>query len=159
MKILVVSDTHRRDENFLHVMDKIGPVDMVVHCGDVEGSERLIEKAAGCPVYMVRGNNDFISPMPRETEFMIGNYKVWLTHGHNYCVYMNYETIKQEARDREVDIVMCGHTHKPVIDIGRNLTLLNPGSMSYPRQEGRRPSYIIIEIDREGKAHYTINFL
>ena len=54
MKILVVSDTHRRDENFLHVMDKIGPVDMVVHCGDVEGSERLIEKAAGCPVYMVR---------------------------------------------------------------------------------------------------------
>ena len=72
---------------------------------------------------------------------------------------MNYEIIKQEARDREVDIVMCGHTHKPVIDIGRNLTLLNPGSMSYPRQEGRRPSYIIMEIDREGKAHYTINFL
>ncbi len=159
MKILIVSDTHRRDENFLLVMEKTGPVDMVVHCGDVEGSERLIEEAAGCPVYMVRGNNDFLSPVPKEREFLIGNYKVWLTHGHNYCVYMNYETIKQEARDREADIVMCGHTHKPVIDIGKDLTLINPGSLSYPRQDGRRPSYILMEIDRDGEVHYTVNYL
>ncbi|MDE7340701.1 MAG: metallophosphoesterase [Lachnospiraceae bacterium] len=159
MKILIVSDTHRRNENFLTVMDRVRPVDMVVHCGDVEGSESMIEEAAGCPVQMVRGNNDFLSLMPKEQEFMIGSYKVWLTHGHNYCVSMNYEIIKQEARDREADIVMCGHTHKPVIDIGRNVTLLNPGSMSYPRQEGRRPSYILMEIDREGEAHYTINYL
>ncbi len=159
MKILIVSDTHRRNENFFRTLDKVAPVDLVVHCGDVEGSERLIEEAAGCPVQMVRGNNDFISPMPREVEFMIGKYKVFLTHGHNYCVYMNYETIKQEARDREADIVMCGHTHKPVIDIEKNLTLLNPGSMSYPRQEGRRPSYILMELDKDGEAHYTINYL
>ncbi len=159
MKILIVSDTHRRNENFFRTLDKVAPVDLVVHCGDIEGSERLIEEAAGCPVQMVRGNNDFISPMPREVEFMIGKYKVFLTHGHNYCVYMNYETIKQEARDREADIVMCGHTHKPVIDIEKNLTLLNPGSMSYPRQEGRRPSYILMELDKDGEAHYTINYL
>lgn len=159
MKILVVSDTHRRNENFLKVMDKVGPVDMVVHCGDVEGSEAVIEEAAGCPVQMVRGNNDFLSLMKKEKEFRIGKYKVWLTHGHNYCVSMNYEIIKQEARDREVDIVMCGHTHKPVVDIGHDLTLINPGSMSYPRQEGRRPSYILMEIDKNGEAHYTINFL
>lgn len=159
MKILIVSDTHRRNENFLAVMDKVRPVDMVVHCGDVEGSESVIEKAAGCPVQMVRGNNDFLSLMPKEKEFRIGNYKVWLTHGHNYCVSMNYEIIKQEARDRDADIVMCGHTHKPIVDIGRNVTLINPGSMSYPRQEGRRPSYILMEIDSAGEAHYTINYL
>lgn len=159
MKILIVSDTHRRNENFLTVMDRVRPVDMVVHCGDVEGSESVIEKAAGCPVHMVRGNNDFLSMMPKEKEFRIGNYKVWLTHGHNYCISMNYEIIKQEARDRDVDIVMCGHTHKPIVDIGRNVTLINPGSMSYPRQEGRRPSYILMEIDSDGEAHYTINYL
>lgn len=159
MKILIVSDTHRRNENFLTVMNRVRPVDMVVHCGDVEGSESVIEKAAGCPVQMVRGNNDFLSLMPKEKEFMIGSYKVWLTHGHNYCVSMNYEIIKQEARDREADIVMCGHTHKPIVDIGRNVTLINPGSMSYPRQEGRKPSYILMEIDSAGEAHYTINYL
>lgn len=159
MKILIISDTHRRNENFLRVMEKVTPVDMIVHCGDVEGSEKLISDKAGCPVQMVQGNNDFLSGLPREKEFVIGDYKVWLTHGHNYYVSMNYETLKREAKDREMDIVMCGHTHKPVIDIAGDLTLINPGSLSYPRQEGRRPSYIIMEIDREGKAHYTINYL
>lgn len=159
MKILIVSDTHRNNANFMKVVEKTGPLDMVIHCGDVEGSELLISKAAGCPVEMVQGNNDFFSELPKEKEFMLGQYRVWLTHGHNYYVSMNNEIIKQEARVREVDIVMCGHTHKPVVDIGRDLTLINPGSISYPRQENRKPSYIIMEIDNAGEAHYTINYL
>ena len=159
MKILIVSDTHRNNANFMKVVEKTGPLDMVVHCGDVEGSELLISKAAGCPVEMVQGNNDFFSNLPREKEFMLGQYKVWLTHGHNYYIAMNSEVIKQEAREREIDIVMCGHTHKPVIDIGSDLTLINPGSISYPRQGNHKPSYILMEIDREGEAHYTINYL
>ncbi|MBO5472404.1 MAG: metallophosphoesterase [Lachnospiraceae bacterium] len=159
MKILIVSDTHRRNENFLRVVEKVGPLDMVVHCGDVEGSEYIISKAAGCPVEMVQGNNDFFSDLPREKEFMIGRYKVWLTHGHHYYISMNYEMIKEEARIREIDIIMCGHTHKPLIDIEKDVTVLNPGSLSYPRQEGREPSYIIMEIDQEGLAHFTLNYL
>ncbi|MCM1387790.1 MAG: metallophosphoesterase [Bacillus sp. (in: Bacteria)] len=159
MKVLIVSDTHRQNGNVLDVIEKVKPIDMLIHCGDVEGSEDIIAQAAGCPVQMVQGNNDFWSNIPREKEFMIGSYKVWLTHGHNYYVSMNYEIIKQEARSRDVDIVMCGHTHKPVVDIGADLTLINPGSMSFPRQEGRKPSYIIMEIDREGKAHYTIRYI
>ena len=159
MKILIVSDTHRHNANFLKVVDKTGPLDMVVHCGDVEGSELVIEQAAGCPVEMVQGNNDFFSELPKEKEFMIGQYKVWLTHGHNYYISMNSEVIKQEAKLREVDIVMWGHTHKPVVDIGSSITLINPGSISYPRQENRKPSYIIMEIDGAGEAHYTINYL
>lgn len=159
MKILIVSDTHRSNKNFLEVVDKTAPLDMVVHCGDVEGSELLIAKAAGCPVEMVQGNNDFFTELPREKEFMLGKYKVWLTHGHNYYISMNTEVIKEEARLRDADIVMCGHTHKPVVDIGPNVTLLNPGSISYPRQENRKPSYIIMEIDHAGEAHYTINYL
>ena len=159
MKVLIISDTHRQNINFLKIMDKIGPIDLLVHCGDVEGSENIIADAADCPVHMVQGNNDFWSDLPREKEFMIGDYKVWITHGHNYYVSMNYETIKREAGYREADIVMCGHTHKPIIDISDNLTLINPGSLSYPRQEGRKPSYVIMEIDRDGKAHYTINYV
>lgn len=159
MRILIVSDTHRHNENYLKVVEKAGPFDMVVHCGDVEGSEYIINEAAGCPVMMVQGNNDFFSELPREREFMIGQYKVWLTHGHHYYIAMNTETIKQEALSREVDIVMCGHTHKPVIDIGKDITLINPGSISYPRQENRKPSYILMEIDAEGQAHYTLNYV
>lgn len=159
MKILIVSDTHRNNANFLKVVERTAPVDLVVHCGDVEGSEYVICEAAGCPVQMVQGNNDFFSDLPREKEFTIGRYKVWLTHGHNYYIAMNNEIIKEEARARKVDIVMCGHTHKPVVEIEHDITLVNPGSISYPRQENRKPSYIIMEIDNEGEAHYTINYL
>lgn len=162
MRILIVSDTHRSDRNLREVLRKTAPVDMLIHCGDVEGSEGYIEEIAGCPVYMVSGNNDFFSSLPREQEFMVGGFKVWLTHGHNYYVYMSNEILKEEARARGANIVMYGHTHKPMIDQGRtplDVTAVNPGSLSYPRQEGRRPSYIIMEIDRFGKAHYHLNFL
>lgn len=159
MKVLIVSDTHRRNEKYIEVLERVSPVDMVVHCGDIEGSEYLIAEAAGCPVQMVVGNNDFFSDLPREKEFYIGKYKVWLTHGHNYYVSMSNETLKQEARSRGVDIVMFGHTHKPVVDIEYDLIAVNPGSLTYPRQENRRPSYIIMDLDRKGEAHFTINYL
>lgn len=162
MRILIVSDTHRRDQNLTWVLDKAGPVDMLIHCGDVEGSESFIRSIAGCPVHMVAGNNDFFSGLPKEEEFMIGTYKVWLTHGHNYYVSMGSEMIKEEAVSRDVDIVMYGHTHKPMIDIAKTpagVTAINPGSLSYPRQDGRRPTYILMEIDKKGQAHYHLNYL
>lgn len=162
MRILIVSDTHRRDQNLMQVLKKMGELDMLIHCGDVEGSEDYIRQEAGCPVHIVSGNNDFFSRLPREEEFMIGNYRVWLTHGHNYYVSVDGETIREQALARGADIVMYGHTHRPRIDLARkpgDVTAINPGSISYPRQEGRRPSYILMELDRQGIAHFHLNFL
>ena len=158
-KILIVSDTHRKNENYFTVLEQNGPFDMVIHCGDVEGSEYALSEAAGCPVEMVLGNNDFFSELPREREFAIGNYNVWLTHGHNYYVYMDNQTIKEEAIIKGVDIVMYGHTHKPVIEYDDEIIAINPGSLTYPRQDGRRPSYIIMEINESGEADFTIHYL
>ena len=95
---------------------------------------------------MVAGNNDFFSDLPREEEFQIGKYKVLLVHGNTYGVSMGNQELKQEARDRGVDIVMYGHTHKPVVDQDRDIIAVNPGSLTYPRQEGRSPSYIVMTI-------------
>jgi putative phosphoesterase len=158
MKILVVSDTHKRNENFYMVV-KMHQPDMVIHCGDAEGYENELAEAAGCPMKIVLGNNDFFSDLPREQEFNIGKYRVWLTHGHNYYVSMGPELIKEEAIARRMDIVIYGHTHRPLIDIGDEVTALNPGSLSYPRQEGHRPSYIIMEMDKDEEMHYTIAYL
>lgn len=159
MKILIVSDTHRRNENFIKALERVEPIDMVIHCGDAEGSEDEICQVAGCPVEVVMGNNDFFSVLPREKEIYIGNYKVWILHGHNYYVSTGNETLKKEARGRGVDIVMYGHTHRPVVDIEDDLITINPGSLSYPRQDGRRPSFVVMEMDKEGKAHFSLSFL
>lgn len=158
-KILIISDTHRRNDNYLEVVKSCGPFDRVIHCGDVEGSEYTICEAAGCPVDMVMGNNDFFSELPREKEFRIGKYKVWLTHGHNYYVYMDNRVLKDEAAARGADIVMYGHTHKPVVEYESGIITINPGSLTYPRQEGRKPSYIIMELDDAGEAHFTVNYV
>lgn len=158
MKILIVSDTHRRDGNLTGVLDMVGTPDMLIHCGDVEGSEDFIRSIAGCPVHMVAGNNDFFTDLKKEEEFYIGDYKVWLTHGHNYYVSMGTEFIREEAKSRGVDIVMFGHTHRPYLEQGK-VTVLNPGSLSYPRQEGRRPSYILMELDAKGRTHYHTNYI
>ena len=159
MRILVVSDTHRKNDNYFELLQRLQPLDMVIHCGDAEGSEYALSQAADCPVQMVLGNNDFFSSLPRELEFKVGKYTVWVTPGHNYYVSMGNKMIKEEARSRGADIVIYGHTHRPVIDLEDDVIAVNPGSISYPRQENHRPSYIIMEIDRFDEVHFTISYL
>lgn len=160
MRILVVSDTHRKNDNYLKLLKLLGPLDLIIHCGDAEGSEYLLTAAAECPVRIVLGNNDYFSLLPRELEFNVDRYKVWVTHGHNYYVSMGDEFIKKEAIARGKDIVFFGHTHRPVIDQStEGIIAVNPGSLSYPRQEGHRSSYVMMEVDRFGEVHFTIAYL
>lgn len=161
MKILVVSDTHRKDENLRQVIKTHGPLDMLIHLGDAEGSDIKIGGWVneGCELLMVLGNNDFFSNLDREKEVKIGRYRVLLTHGHYYNVSLGVERLEQEARDRQVDIAMFGHTHRPFYEVHNGIIILNPGSLSYPRQDGRKPSYMLMEIDDQGEAHFTLNFV
>jgi len=158
MKVIIVSDTHRRNENYFKVLEMHHP-DLVIHCGDAEGCEYALTEAADCPVKIVLGNNDFFSELPREMEFELVGYKVWVTHGHNYYVSMGNERLLEEARARGVDIVFYGHTHKPSVHKEGGIYLVNPGSLSYPRQDKREPSYCIMEIDRFGELHFTIAYI
>ena len=76
MKILIVSDTHRKDGNLYDVIEKEKPFDMLIHCGDVEGREIFIEAFTECPCHIVSGNNDFFSDLPREEIIEVGNAAV-----------------------------------------------------------------------------------
>ena len=49
--------------------------------------------------------------------------------------------------------------HRPHIDMDGDVMIINPGSLSYPRQEGRRPTYIMMEIDGSGKVDFTLNYV
>jgi putative phosphoesterase len=161
MKILIVSDTHRRNENLKTVLSRTAPIDMLIHLGDVEGSENVIRSwlEPGVDFEIVKGNNDFFSDLDMEKEIMIGKYKVLLTHGHMYNISLGVEILRQEAIARGFDIAMFGHTHKPYFENEHGVIILNPGSISYPRQDGRKPSYMLMEIDRNGEAHFTQNYL
>ena len=161
MKILVVSDTHRKDDNLKQVLSEECPLDMLIHLGDAEGSEHFIPDWVNpeCRMEMVLGNNDFFSRLDREREIDIAGHKAFITHGHYYGVSMGPEGLADEAKSRGCDIAMYGHTHRPFLDVIDGVTVLNPGSLSYPRQEGRRPSYMIIHVDADGKMDYQQKYL
>lgn len=159
MKILIVSDTHGKHHNLDRALEAAGKIDMFIHLGDVEGGEEYIDAVVDCEKHIVAGNNDFFSYLQREEEFYIGAKKVFITHGHNYYVSMTKEQIREEGKARHADIVMFGHTHQPYLNEKDGITVLNPGSLSYPRQAGRQPSYMIMEMDAEGAINVEVYYL
>ncbi len=158
MKVLICSDTHKKHDNYLKVLEEEGPFDFLIHCGDTDGGEYLISEAAGCPCEIIMGNNDFFSDLPRERIFDLGGKKVWVTHGHNYYVSLDTAIIKEEAAAKGAQVVMFGHTHRPIIEDG-GVLCINPGSLSYPRQANRKPSYIVLDIDDTGFWNLEIRYL
>ena len=158
-RIMIVSDTHRRHGNLAEAIYNEGHLDMLIHLGDVEGEEEVIKSIAGCETIFIAGNNDFFSPLDREKEIEIHGKKIWLTHGHNYYVSLDLKVIEQEAVARGMDIVMFGHTHRPLIQIEDELTFINPGSISYPRQADKRCTYIMLEIDDNGEMTFNLKYV
>ena len=156
MKVLIVSDSHGRNLHMNHIMEKEKDIDLMIHLGDLEGTEDYLEDIAPYPVYMVAGNNDYFSQIDREKIVDIGPYKAFITHGNRYGVYSGTETIKEVGKELGVDMVMFGHTHIPIIDDSTDVLAINPGSISYPRQEDKIPTYAIMNIDEEGGIECSI---
>lgn len=159
MRVLIVSDTHGKHTGLDRAIEETGDFDMFIHLGDVEGGEDYINSVITCEKHIVRGNNDFFSDLPREEEFYIGRYKAFITHGHPYYVSLNTEYIREEGETRNADVVMFGHTHKPWLERRDGMVILNPGSIAYPRQEGRKGSYLIMEIDENGELVFDQRYL
>lgn len=159
MKILVVSDTHGYGEILEEIVKKENPIDVLIHCGDIEGQEDQIVSWAGCRTFMVSGNNDWGSDLPVQFFTSVGGCRIFATHGHRYQVYMGIDRLAAEAAKRGADICLFGHTHMPLIAEKNGVTVMNPGSLTYPRQEGRKPSYGIITGDKESGFSCEIRYV
>ena len=159
MRVLIVSDTHKKHANLITIMEKERPFDRMIHLGDAEGYEDYIAELAGCPLDIVAGNNDFFSDLPREDEILLEGHKIMVTHGHNYGVSMDLYGVSEEAAARGCEIVCFGHTHKPVLEKKNGVLVINPGSLSFPRQEGRRPSYAVMELYKGEEPEIEIRYL
>lgn len=159
MKILIVSDTHGAHGNLDIAMEEEAPFDMMIHLGDVQDGQHYIEAVTDCPLHMVQGNNDFFADLPSDKEIKIGSHRAFLTHGHGYGVYMGEAGLIREAKRRQADIVMYGHTHIPTIREKEGILVLNPGSLRFPRQEGRLPSYIVMKVEKGRKIEAEIKYI
>ncbi len=163
MKILIVSDTHGRLDNLEEAAGRTENFEYLIHCGDVEDQEEDVRELAAeyhADCTIVRGNNDWDSDLPMSEVVDLGKFRLFVTHGHRLSVSYGTDTLKKEAEKAGCNVAVYGHIHVPVIDESDPaLTVLNPGSLTFPRQENRRPSYIVMEIVKEKTALYTVNYL
>ena len=163
LRILVMSDSHGRNENvelaIAQVREEIGEFQMLIHLGDV-GDAREIESLAGVPCYIVRGNTDYDSKLLNANVIEAGGHRIFATHGHLYQVDMRLDLLRFAALENDCDIAMYGHTHVPYLEEDPDdVTILNPGSISKPRQADHRYTYMVMEIDDEDEVTYELRYV
>lgn len=163
LRILVMSDSHGRNENvelaIAQVREEIGEFQMLIHLGDV-GDAREIESLAGVPCYIVRGNTDYDARLLNTNVIEAGGHRIFATHGHLYQVDMRLDLLRFAALENDCDIAMYGHTHVPYLEEDPDdITILNPGSISKPRQADHRYTYMVMEIDDEDEVTYELRYV
>ena len=143
-RIVVFSDTHRDIDNCIRVLDNLINVDMVIHLGDhTFDAESISYLYPDIEFIKIRGNNDLDYSVPCETVVECEGIKIFCCHGHMYT----QDSLFLLAEDEGCSIILCGHTHVSTIVEKDNITLMNPGSISRPRDA--HCSYGIIEVEND----------
>lgn len=110
-------------------------------------------------ILCVRGNCDtevdqMVLPFPILADYAIlpvGNRLMYCTHGHVY----NGAHLPPLAKG---DILLHGHTHVPLCEVREDVTILNPGSVSIPKENSWH-GYMTLEdgvlrwMDFDGACH------
>lgn len=147
MRILVVSDTHRRQIDLIDRLIELQKPDLILHLGDnVEDGEN-ISKIFGIETLIVKGNGDLHSDYPYDRIVDVEGKRIFMTHGHRYSVKMGFMSLYYKGLEVGADIVLYGHTHVPVNVNEKGIIIMNPGSPSLPRQKQKTKTMGLIEIN------------
>ena len=63
------------------------------------------------------------------------------------------------AKENQCNIAMYGHTHIPDNSVYGGVIIVNPGSVSQPRQLNHKPTYALMKIDDKGKTDIRIQYV
>ncbi|MEG0797859.1 MAG: metallophosphoesterase [Acidaminococcaceae bacterium] len=136
MKIGITGDTHGSKPAMRLVLKLVPPVDYWFHTGDHGQDGLFLVQETGLPLLAVAGNTDAREGRGKIDEFItVAGKRIWLTHGHRYLSGYKVEELAWWARKLEVDIVVFGHTHIPLVKWCGDILLINPGSPALPRSE------------------------
>ncbi len=143
--LVALSDTHSRREPTLtpELRTAIETADIVTHNGDFTTTSSLdmFEQLADRLV-AVRGNRDrreLHDRLPAHATVEWDGNRLLLVHGHRH----DSTSLSMLARQEAADIVLVGHSHRPVIESLGDRTLVNPGSHADPR--GNQAAYATFE--------------
>src|SRR5215472_14311292 len=121
LRIGVISDTHGLLRP--QVEQLLAGVAHIVHAGDIGSSNVIAGLQRIAPVIAIRGNVDTGQWAEHYPET-----KMATLAGHCIYVLHDIQTLQLDPVSCGVDIVVCGHSHRPRIETIRGVLYLNPGS-------------------------------
>lgn len=143
MKIIVISDTHlpRRARKLPDpLLEALSDADLILHAGDWSDWSVYKLLSAYAPIEGVAGNTD-----PPEIGQKLGfsriveadGLRLGLVHGHLGTKSTEQNAIHTFA-GQQVDAVIFGHSHIPVMHTVNDVLIFNPGS---PTDRRFQPQY------------------
>lgn len=146
----LVSDTHGLLRPEVH--QALAGVELILHAGDVGGDDILIELEQIAPVHAVYGNTD-PPGHPRlaaSLEETVGGVRVHVSHGHE----LGAATPDKLLATYDADVIVYGHTHKPLVVNVAGRWVVNPGAAG-PRRFDLVPSVARMTI-RDGAVSVDV---
>lgn len=121
LRIGLISDTHGLLRP--QALEFLGGSHHIVHAGDICDPGVLERLSAIAPVTAVRGNNDrgaWAESLPVHTLLRLGGKRLYLVH--------DLADIDRDPAAESVDVVVSGHSHKPLVARRGDVLYVNPGS-------------------------------
>lgn len=149
----LLSDTHGLLRPAVH--SALAGVELIIHAGDVGDPGIIHELAAIAPTRAVFGNTDppGMPGLERELAITVAGITIHVSHGHELGVPTPESLLGAYIQD----VLVYGHTHRPLVRrVGERL-VVNPGAAGPPRF-GLRPSVARLTI-QGGSVDASIVFL
>lgn len=164
MRILVISDTHGstiRAEEVYKKLNSTGKIDYIIHCGDYIDDGIKLRDKLGVKALLTKGNcdNSFSEDEFAILETEAGN--ILAVHGHMQRVSYSLEYLYELAIDNNCVCAVFGHTHRGIFTNVNGIYMMNPGSLTRPR-DASLGSFGILEIDGDtisGQIYSYNNFM
>jgi putative phosphoesterase len=149
----LISDTHGlvRPE----VFDALDGVELILHAGDVGGRGVLDELRAIAPVHAVYGNCDAPGEpgLAADVGLNLEGLSIHVSHGHE----LGRPTAERLLSRYGADIIVYGHTHRPLIERAGRRLVINPGAAG-PRRFDLKPSVARLTLEN-GRADVQLIWL
>jgi len=139
MKIIILSDTHIKKEQSLisHLPEELVSImkssDLIIHAGDFETLDCYNELLSLSKLEAVHGDTDcpeLMELLPERKVIQIEGIKIGIIH-KGQLTSDNNDGLRYLAKEMEVDVLIFGHFHHPIVHRTEGL-LLSPGSATVP---------------------------
>lgn len=120
------------------VLSAVARADVVLHAGDITSRQALAELEVLAETYAVLGNNDrdLRELLPESLLLELGGVRIAMVHDSGARVG---RPRRLHRRFPDADLVVFGHSHVPVDEVGElGQLLFNPGSPTQRRSQPHR---------------------